>query len=488
MQLKRLYIKDYKILKDFTIEFPYDLKKYISVFIGANGSGKSTLFEAIAEIFSNLVLQQYPKFDFEIEYSIRHFSGKPGEYPHSDVKGKDLLIKIRGKKDAPYFIQENDGDGFSSIGLNNVYPSNLPSKVVIYYSGLSKHMDLLCKKHEELQRKAFQEGDYSAQRRFFYYRPENFNMILLSLLSFEYGEIRKYIFEKLNITEVAGFSIKFKRPNKNWAKGKKSEKLWGAEGVINEFGLTLNQFAKYSIPEKNDNFLTFSFTSIKQLYALKDHYLSESKLFELLDMASYEGILDSIGISLNKGEKKKSSVSSDGEIVFNSSQLSEGEQQLLIIKGLTELLGQKNTLFLFDEPDTYLHPEWQRQFISEIKNVVDNTSYAENHYLIATHSPNIVSGITSDSLYVLDHGEIKDVPFNSYGKNVESLLIDFFNVDGVRNKYVESLLKEIQDMVKRKQIESPEFKAKFKELKDILRPTAPEIVNINLEIAKSRKK
>jgi len=88
----------------------------------------------------------------------------------------------------------------------------------------------------------------------------------------------------------------------------------------------------------------------------------------------------------------------------------------------------------------------------------------------------------------LEHGVIKEIPFNSFGKNVESLLIDFFNVDGVRNKYVESLLMEVQDLVKNKQFESPDFKTKFQELKGILRPTAPEIVNINLEIAKSRKK
>ena len=41
MQLKHLYIKDYKILKDFTIDFAYDFIKYILVFIGANESGKS---------------------------------------------------------------------------------------------------------------------------------------------------------------------------------------------------------------------------------------------------------------------------------------------------------------------------------------------------------------------------------------------------------------------------------------------------------------
>jgi hypothetical protein len=70
---------------------------------------------------------------------------------------------------------------------------------------------------------------------------------------------------------------------------------------------------------------------------------------------------------------------------------------------------------------------------------------------------------------------------------VESLLIDFFNVEGVRNKYVENLLREVQELVKKKEFSSDNFKSKFNELKDILRPTAPEIVSINLEIAKNRK-
>lgn len=67
------------------------------------------------------------------------------------------------------------------------------------------------------------------------------------------------------------------------------------------------------------------------------------------------------------------------------------------------------------------------------------------------------------------------------------MLIDFFNVEGIRNKYVENLLREVQELVKKNEYTSDDFKSKFNELKEILRPTAPEIVSINLEIAKSRK-
>ncbi len=47
MRIQHLHIKDFKSLKDFTIDF----NEPVSLFIGKNGSGKSTLLESIAWIF-----------------------------------------------------------------------------------------------------------------------------------------------------------------------------------------------------------------------------------------------------------------------------------------------------------------------------------------------------------------------------------------------------------------------------------------------------
>ena len=479
MQLKRLYIKDYKILKDFTLEFPFDSEKYISVFIGANGSGKSTILEAVAEIFSCLFLQHTPTFDFEIEYSLKQFSQKPREYPHFDVKGKNLLIKIVGTKGAPYYVQEDDGNGFKSVGINKIYPTNLPSDIVIYYSGQSEIMQKLCKPHEDRLSESYRKGNTNIDRRFFYYKPEHFSIILLSFLSFEYGDVPEFLKSRAQIEGIRNFEIHLKKPN--WKKDS-IENFWGAKGEVRKF---LDFLKEQSQTDKNIRIKTgkgekiaISLKGKESLYKIREFLTEEKKLFEILNIMLADDLLEDISFSLVKMTEGKPQVFSI---------LSEGEQQSIIIKGLTEFLSGKNSLFLFDEPDTYLHPEWQRQFITDIQMTIDTTADSENYYLIATHSPNIVSGIERDSLFVLEQGGIKEIPFNSYGENVESLLIDFFNVEGVRNKYVETLLKEVQNMVKEKQFDSPDFKTRFQELKDILRLTAPEIVSINLEIAKSRK-
>ena len=43
MRLHELYIRDYKVLQDFTL--PFDEQSAVSVLIGENGSGKTTVLE-----------------------------------------------------------------------------------------------------------------------------------------------------------------------------------------------------------------------------------------------------------------------------------------------------------------------------------------------------------------------------------------------------------------------------------------------------------
>ena len=161
MQLKKLYIKDYKILKDFTIEF--DGEKYISVFIGANGSGKSTILEAIAQIFSSVTLNEKAKFGFELEYSVRHEKLIEETSTTSEFHTHYLSAILSAENEGDTIqIETFDRFGKSSQKINildkskmvfvsgtNVY-SYLPDNIAIYYSGLSEIMQKLVEPHNQL--------------------------------------------------------------------------------------------------------------------------------------------------------------------------------------------------------------------------------------------------------------------------------------------------------------------------------------------------
>src|ERR1051326_8469958 len=70
MRIDRLWLKDYKNLVDFEVDF--DVTSTRQVVVGRNGVGKSNLLEALTRIFRDLDLEQPSDFEFEIEYLCNH--------------------------------------------------------------------------------------------------------------------------------------------------------------------------------------------------------------------------------------------------------------------------------------------------------------------------------------------------------------------------------------------------------------------------------
>ena len=74
-------------------------------------------------------------------------------------------------------------------------------------------------------------------------------------------------------------------------------------------------------------------------------------------------------------------------VVLSPSELSSGEQHLLIF--LYELLFKVNpgTLILIDEPEISMHIAWQKEFISDLMEI---TKLSDLDFILATHSPDII--------------------------------------------------------------------------------------------------
>lgn len=75
--------------------------------------------------------------------------------------------------------------------------------------------------------------------------------------------------------------------------------------------------------------------------------------------------------------------------------LSSGQQSMLMNAVLVSIFAKKDALICIDEPENSLHPEWQLNYMSFIGNLC--SPILGCHFLIATHSPQIISGIKSDN-------------------------------------------------------------------------------------------
>ncbi|NOQ24834.1 MAG: AAA family ATPase [Bacteroidales bacterium] len=499
MQLKKLYINDYKILKDFTIEFPYDFKKYISVLIGTNGSGKSTILEAIAQIFSSILLNEKAKFGFELEYSVSFENITEETFNSSEFRIAYILVKLKANEGEEVNISIDSGmdnTDFTdkiitgkhkvifSQGSRNVALSYLPGNIVIYYSGLSEIMQELVEPHNEIISTAYRKNNTLAERDFFYFQPEHFGIILTSLLSFEYGDIPDFLRTKSKINGVQSIQIRLQKPE--WASDS-IQNFWGAKGEVRNFLDYLNEnsataddlanpdnskgIGNIIIETFQDEAIIITIISQERLFEIRNHLIEERKLFEILNIIFADGMLNDISFSLKKA----------GEEYQTFGELSEGEQQAIIIKGLTELLSEKNSLFLFDEPDTYLHPKWQRQFITDIEGAVDSSYNSENSFVIATHSPQLLSNAQSELNFVkiIEDGDLIENTPKYYGREINSILYDLMGVEE-RNKLVSDKISDLYTLIAEEDIEDAE--SSLKELQDLIGKDDPELKRAEIQI------
>lgn len=115
--------------------------------------------------------------------------------------------------------------------------------------------------------------------------------------------------------------------------------------------------------------------------------------------------------------------------------LSSGQQSLLnIFLGISSVI-ENNSLICIDEPEVNLHPEWQTEFVTKLQELFND--YQGCHFIIATHSPQVVSGLTSQYGYILDlENNITYSTLDYSKKSADYQLAKIFNSPGYNNEYI----------------------------------------------------
>lgn len=487
MQITSLYIDDYRLLKKFCVNF----RKDVSILIGINGSGKSTILECIAQIFSDAFLKDKSKFGFKLEYELRLEEILEQTATTSEFKTEYIKVEISASKknetlSYKVYSAEKIIDKESEIEKHfGYFEKILPSNIVIYYSGLAEIMKQICLPHDEKLSVNYRKGNINILRPFFYFESPLFNLILITLLSYEFGDIPDFLYQRAKIKGIQSIQISLKKPS--WGKGK-IDSWWGAKGEVKTLLDYLDSVGSPLIIDKNfeninakgnvviegwqNEVLNITIIGQAKLFEIREHFVEEKTLFKILNTLIIDGFSPKVKFSLIQEDEKT-------EKSFNV--LSEGEQQAIIIRGLIELVNNENTLFLFDEPDTYLHPLWQRNFIENINQLAGRSEFNTSQFLITTHSPQLLSNAdpASCDVQIMEDGEIIKITPKYYGRDISTILYELMGVER-RNKKVTKELSNLFSLIDDEELENA--KLEYQRLSDLLGIDDPAIIRAKTQL------
>ncbi len=137
--------------------------------------------------------------------------------------------------------------------------------------------------------------------------------------------------------------------------------------------------------------------------------------------------------------------------------LSSGEKQLLSIRSnfiynlikIDLLTTYRYINAIFDEVEMFMHPEWQRKFLSRIiegLNLITFKNIKSINILIATHSPFILSDVPkSNVLFIDENGNTayKQNISETFGANIHDMFNNSFFMDSTLGEIAVKHIKEI---------------------------------------------
>ncbi|MFA6103460.1 MAG: AAA family ATPase [Victivallaceae bacterium] len=360
IQLQSLHIKTrFKNLENFFINF--ERSKGITLLIGNNGSGKSNIIEALSSVFAGLYNNAFnPDFSYEIKYL---------------------------KDDAPITINYDHSKPKNKYIYSVTNPSDyLPSQIISVYSG------------EELRlwnRYYFQFYDdfmkavisnkkpFSEKQRMEFINKYHWNLALLTM-----------VISDLDVSDIIGSKkietivLEYKKNNLDNLSDYTPNK------VIN--------FAKllYSISAEDKKYKDIRTVSLTELKSkIQDTHTEFFKLFSiaLLPKEKNWKLINKLAVIFDNG--------------ISAEELSEGEKKQILLKFITRIFADNNSILLFDEPDSHIHLHNKEKIKKLLIDQADNNKpYAQS--ILTTHSPTLTHCFENDNVYMLlgigDRVEIQD--------------------------------------------------------------------------------
>ena len=406
MRIEELWVEAFKNLRDIRVHF--DRESPYTVLVGENGSGKSNLLEALALIFRNLDLDEEAPFSYELKYRCSNHDvavlAKENRYPKFRAKpiGGGAYETLSRRK---FMSVDEDGR-----------PVYRPTFVFGYYSGPGDRLASIFEKHRERyyaaiikspSERPIDSGEASALRRVFYAQTLHGQFALIAFfMEPEDGEDdREFLRETLQIDGLDSVLFALNKPG--WSRGGGDRRFWGAVGEVQEF---LDRLYEVAMPPlRMDRRMSVDLASnraIENLYLflpggeglsrVYGGYGNQYAFFTALESMHLSRLLAEV-----RTRVRMAPTAGGGEMTYRD--LSEGEQQLLLVLGLLKFTATEEALFLLDEPDTHLNPAWSTQYLSFLHRFIRQRETC--HIVMSSHDPLVFAGLTREQVRILRRGE-----------------------------------------------------------------------------------
>ena len=440
MELVYLWVEEYKNIKNQGFNFSprfeckfdgekltvNENKDYVSIFpkninvtaiVGENGSGKSTIIDFILKCYEDEYDKDYIIVLKNNDDSLMYQSNKNLK---ADIRKisfstfRNVFVYNRNSHNHPAFRK------YTTIEIDKVAIANILSVEygkedqkfnILPFMYLPNRIEIKLREDEELINENIN-----------FFKPQERDEIRTTFLAIK-DDYHKFLFISYGRNSQLGYS---------------KEILNSKEALIQEIEPKLSEVDYHNFFQLVFNSKVFEISKLTEKQ--KEIYIRENGFHHFFNF----DFLD---------EKERR---------FND--LSHGEQtifaQLLNIYFLSNSKIDK-FIFLLDEPDLSLHPNWQKQYLNEIIKLCKKLE-KKYHFIITSHSPFILSDLPTKNIIFLKNGK-QEYPFKeneqTFGANIHTLLSHgFFMEDGLMGEFAKSKISDVIELLKKEQLSEDEIK------------------------------
>lgn len=434
MRLRRIHIESYRLFKIFDIQFNNPKYKYfgnlnISVLVGENGTGKTTLLKAISDKFcpssfnNSIDENSVIEIEYEIEKRvIKNFQCGDEQVPKKLITSSFAVFDQHSP--IPRWIKKR------KRGQENV---KVDRTEYVYCGPIERNYS-----NTELIVKYVLNIISSGDRRKL---DKCFKIIQkVGFIGFTYIELDYYVLKNT-----------MKNLKKDWKPnyyGRRSH----YDDLMEEDYEDMKNYAERVIKIK------------KYANRKKGRLLVPIEVFmkEL-----YFGYKKATELDLNSGVKDIHFINSNDNDV-SLAKLSSGEITMLFrfIPLIAEV--EDNSIIIIDEPETHLHPKWAQEFIDYLVQLFGEYKV---HFILATHSPTIISDVPRECIIGLQKNGDMIIQYEpkdrTLGLTPTELLRDVFRIKEISSKYAIYMRNYLDELLKKESISKEELSVALRIYNDL---------------------